>query len=298
MILLRVGSHAPQPGVARIVPETQKFRLAGVMGWPVAHSRSPKLHGYWINQLGLAGAYVFLPVRPQRLADALKGLSALGFAGCNLTIPHKETAIGLVDRVDPLARRIGAINTIVVGEDGSLSGSNTDAYGFIEALRQAKPDWRADAGPAAVIGAGGGARAVVASLAEGGAKEIRLTNRTFARAQQLAIDFGAPVRAISWDQRHEALDGASLLVNATNQGMGGQPPLDLSLDSSPESALVCDIVYSPLETPLLAAARKRGNPVVNGLGMLLHQAQPAFKAWFGVLPEVTPELRRLLEATI
>jgi shikimate dehydrogenase len=278
--------------------ETQKFRLAGVMGWPVAHSRSPMLHGYWIGQLGLSGAYVHLPVRPERLAEALKGLSALGFAGCNLTIPHKETALRLVDRVDSLGKRIGAINTIVVGEDGSLSGFNTDVYGFIESVKEAKPDWRADAGPAAIMGAGGGARAVVASLAERGAKEVRLANRTFVRAQQLATDFGAPVRAIPWEQRHHAIEGASLLVNTTNQGMVGEPPLDLSLDRLPKSALVCDIVYSPLETPLLKAARQRGNPAVNGLGMLLHQARPAFKAWFGVLPEVTPELRRLLEATI
>ncbi|HXP77726.1 MAG TPA: shikimate dehydrogenase [Stellaceae bacterium] len=278
--------------------ETQKFRLAGVMGWPVAHSRSPKLHGYWISQLGLSGAYVYLPVQPERLPDALKGLSALGFAGCNLTIPHKETAMRLVDRVDPLAKRIGAINTIVVGEDGSLSGFNNDGYGFIECLKEAKPDWRADAGPAVVMGSGGGARAVVASLAERGAREIRLVNRTFARAQKLAADLGAPVRAIPWEQRHEAIDGASLLVNTTNQGMVGQAPLDLSLDRLPKTALVSDIIYVPLETPLLAAARKRGNLAVNGLGMLLHQARPAFKAWFGVLPEVTPELRRLLEATI
>jgi shikimate dehydrogenase len=278
--------------------ETEKFRLAGVMGWPVAHSRSPMLHGYWIGQLGLAGAYVHLPVRPERLPDALKGLSALGFAGCNLTIPHKETAMRLVDHVDPLARRIGAINTIVVGADGLLFGFNTDAYGFIESVKEAKPNWRADAGPAAIMGAGGGARAVVASLAERGAKEIRVANRTFARAQQLALDFGAPVRAIPWEQRHEAIDGANLLVNTTNQGMVGEPPLDLSLDRLHKSALVCDIVYVPLETPLLKAARQCGNPAVNGLGMLLHQARPAFKAWFGALPDVTPELRRLLEATI
>src|SRR5579864_5351225 len=192
--------------------ETQNFRLTGIMGWPVAHSRSPMLHGYWIGRLGLTGAYVYLPVRPERLPDAIKGLAALGFAGCNLTIPHKEAALRLVDRVDPLAKRIGAINTIVVEPDGSLSGSNTDVFGFIESVTEAKPDWRADAGPAAVMGAGGGARAVVASLAERGAKEIRVVNRTLARAQKLAADFGAPVRAISWQQRHDALDGASLLV--------------------------------------------------------------------------------------
>jgi shikimate dehydrogenase len=278
--------------------ETQKFRLTGVMGWPITHSRSPMLHNYWIKQLGLAGAYVPLPVQPERLADALKGLSALGFAGCNVTIPHKEAALRLVDRVDPLARRIGALNTIVVEADGSLSGSNTDAFGFIEALKEAKPDWRADAGPVAIMGAGGGARAVVASLCERGTKNIRVANRTLARAEALARDFGVPVHAIPWAERHDALDGASLLVNTTSQGMTGQPPLDLSLDQLPKAALVCDIVYIPLETRLLAAARQRGNPVVGGLGMLIHQARLAFRAWFGVLPDATPELRRMVEATV
>jgi shikimate dehydrogenase len=278
--------------------ETQKFRLAGIMGWPVAHSRSPMLHGYWIDQLGLRGAYVPLPVRPERLADALKGLSALGFAGCNVTIPHKEAAMHLVDRVDPLARRIGAINTIVVSDDGTLSALNSDAFGFIESLKDAKPDWRADAGPVVVMGAGGGGRAVVASLAERGAREIRVVNRTLARAQRLASDFGAPVRAIPWEQRVDALEGGALLVNTTSQGMTGQPPLDLSLSRLPKSALVCDIVYIPLETPLAAAARERGNPVVNGLGMLIHQARAAFQAWFGVMPDATLELRRMVEATI
>jgi len=278
--------------------EAQKFRLAGIMGWPIAHSRSPTLHGYWIAKLGLSGVYVPLAVRPERLGEAIKGLRALGFAGCNVTIPHKETAMRLVDRVDPLATRIGAINTIVVEADGSFSGSNTDVFGFLASLTEAKPDWRADVGPAAVMGAGGGARAVVASLADRGAREIRVANRTFARAQKLATDFGAPVRAVPWEQRHDALDGVSLLVNTTSQGMVGQAPLDLALDRLPPRALVSDIVYIPLETPLLAAARKRGNPAVNGLGMLIHQARPAFQAWFGVLPDATPELRRLLEATI
>jgi shikimate dehydrogenase len=276
----------------------QKFRLAGIMGWPVSHSRSPMVHGFWIQKYGLAGAYVLLPVQPERLPDALKGLAALGFAGCNATIPHKEMAIRLVDRVDPMARRIGAINTVVVAEDGSLDGFNNDGFGYIESLREAQPSWRADAGPAVVLGAGGGARAVVASLADRGAKEIRLLNRTPARAEHLAREYGAPVKAVLWDQRHDAIADAALLVNATSQGMQGQPPLDLSLDRLPARAMVSDIVYIPLETPLLATARQRGNATVNGLGMLLNQARPAFKAWFGVMPEVTPELRRMVEATI
>lgn len=277
--------------------DKKKFGLAGVMGWPVSHSRSPTLHNYWIKQYGLTGAYVLLPVEPGNLPAALKGLSALGFAGCNVTIPHKVAAMQLVDRVDPMARRMGAINTIVVEKDGSLSGFNNDGFGYIQSLLDAQPDWRADAGPITVLGAGGAARAVVLSLADRGAKEIRLANRSLERAQGLAREFGAPVRAIPWEDRHEALADVALLVNTTNQGMTGQSPLELSLDRLPRHALVSDVIYIPMETPLLAAARQRGNPTVNGLGMLLNQARPAFKAWFGVMPEITPELRRAIEAT-
>ena len=274
------------------------FILAGVMGWPVAHSRSPALHGHWIRHYGLNGAYVLLPVRPELLGDAVRGLRALGFAGCNITIPHKIEAMALVDHVDPMAARIGAINTIVVEKDGSLSGYNNDGYGYIQSLLDAQPDWRADAGPVLVLGAGGGARAVIVSLAERGAKEIRLCNRSFDKAQALAAEFGAPVKAVPWEQRHEALADVALLVNTTSLGMKGQAALELSLDKLPRHTLVSDIIYVPLETPLLAAARQRGNATVNGLGMLLNQARPAFKAWFGVMPEITPELRRSIEATL
>ena len=276
----------------------KKFGLAGVMGWPVSHSRSPTLHNHWIQHYGLTGAYVLLPVEPGNLPAALKGLSALGFAGCNVTIPHKVAAMRLVDRVDPVARRMGAINTIVVEKDGSLSGFNNDGFGFIQSLLDAQPNWRADAGPITVLGAGGAARAVVLSLAERGAKEIRLCNRSPDKAQALAKEFGAPVRALAWEERHDALADVALLVNTTNQGMSGQSALDLSLDRLPPHTLVSDVIYVPMETPLLAAARKRGNPTVNGLGMLLNQARPAFKAWFGVMPEITPELRRAIEATL
>ena len=276
----------------------KKYTLAGVMGWPVAHSRSPALHNYWIAHYGLNGAYVLLPVEPGVLGDAVRGLRALGFAGCNITLPHKIEAMALVDRVDPLARRIGAINTIVVEPDGSLSGYNNDGFGYIQSLLDAQPGWRADAGPVTVLGAGGGSRAVIVSLAERGAKEIRLCNRSLDKAQALAAEFGAPVKAVPWEQRHEALADAALLVNTTSLGMKGQDPLDLSLDQLPRHALVSDIIYVPLETPLLAAARARGNATVNGLGMLLNQARPAFKAWFGVMPEITPELRRAIEATL
>jgi shikimate dehydrogenase len=273
-----------------------RFLLAGLMGWPVMHSRSPKLHNYWLAQHGLAGTYVPLAIKANDLRAALRALPALGFSGCNLTIPHKEAALAIVDKVDPLARRIGAMNCVVVAPDGSLAGYNYDAFGFIESIRDAQPGWRADAGPIAVIGAGGGARAVLAGLIDAGAREIRLVNRTPARAQALANELGAPIKAIAWADRAAALAGAAMLINTTNQGMVGEPALDLALDQLPPRALVSDIIYIPRETPLLAAARQRGNPTVNGLGMLLHQARPAFRAWFGIMPDVTPELRALIEA--
>ena len=274
-----------------------RFLLAGLMGWPVMHSRSPKLHNYWLAQHGLAGTYVPLAVKAEGLRAALRALPALGFSGCNLTLPHKVAALDIVDRVDPLARRIGAMNCVVVAPDGSLEGQNTDAFGYVESIREAQPSWRADAGPVVVIGAGGGARAVLVSLIDQGANEIRLINRTPARAQALAKDLGDPIRAMDWGDRQTALAGAAMLVNTTSQGMVGEPPLDIALDALPTNALVSDIVYIPRETPLLAAARKRGNPTVNGLGMLLHQARAAFRAWFGIMPEVTPELRAMIEAT-
>ena len=276
----------------------ESFLLAGVMGWPVMHSRSPMLHNWLFTQHGLAGAYLPLAIKPDALEAALRALAPLGFSGCSVTIPHKERALAIVDAVDPVARRIGAVSCVTVREDGSLEATNNDAFGFVQNIVQRQPAWRADAGPVTVVGAGGGARAVVYSLAERGAREIRVTNRTLARAQALARDFGLPVTAIAWEDHHRALDGAAMLVNATSQGMVGQPPLDLALDALPTRALVCDIVYVPAETPLLAAARRRGNPTVDGLGMLLHQARRAWQAWFGLDPEVTPELRAAIEATL
>jgi shikimate dehydrogenase len=274
-----------------------RFLLAGVMGDPVMHSRSPKLHNYWLAKYGLTGAYVPLAVTPEHLRAALRALPALGFLGCNLTIPHKEAALEIVDKVDPLARRIGAVNCVVVAADGSLEGRNHDAFGYIESVREAEPAWRADLGPIVVVGAGGGARAVLVGLIDQGAREIRLVNRTSMRSKALARELGGPIIALSWEERAAALEGAAMLVNATNQGMVGEAALDVALDRLPVSALVSDIVYIPRETPLLAAARKRGNRTVNGLGMLLHQARPAFHAWFGIMPEVTPELRAMIEAT-
>jgi shikimate dehydrogenase len=276
----------------------QNFRAAGVIGWPVAHSRSPLIHGHWLARHRIAGAYLPFPVQPGRLAAALRGLSALGFAGCNVTVPHKEETLALVDHADALARRIGAVNLVVARPDGSLHGANTDAYGFLANLRERAPGWRASAGPAVVLGAGGSARAVVTALCDDGAPEIRLLNRTAERADALAIALGGPVRVLDWDFRARALAGAALLVNTTTQGMDGQPPLDLELASLPREAVVTDLVYVPLETPLLAAARARGNVAVDGLGMLLHQAVPSFEAWFGVRPEVTAELRAEIEATL
>lgn len=273
------------------------YKLAGIMGWPVAHSRSPVIHNHWIAEHGLQGAYVLLPVQPEHLKTALRALPVLGFAGCNLTIPHKVAALTLVDHIEPLAARIGAVNTIVVEKDGTLTGRNTDALGFTQSLLGAHPGWQASAGPITVIGAGGGARAVLAGLIDGGARDIRLTNRSWAKAHDMAQEFGTPVRAVAWEDRHDTLHDLALLVNTTNQGMHGQPALDLSLDRLNPQALVSDIVYVPLETPLLAAARQRGNATVNGLGMLVNQARAAFEAWFGVSPGVTPELLAKLAAT-
>ena len=273
------------------------FVLAGVMGWPVAHTRSPAIHNHWIAKHGLKGAYVQLPVHPDRLEAALRGLPALGFAGCNVTVPHKVSAMHFMDELHPTAQRVAAINTIVVQPDGSLLGMNNDGAGYIQSLRDADPTWRGDAGPALVLGAGGAARAIVVALLDEGVPELRITNRTLERAQALAEAFGDRVKVVPWAERNEAMAGISLLVNTTTQGMHGQPPLDVALDALPAAAMVSDAIYIPMETPLLAQGRLRGHRTVNGLGMLLNQARPAFKAWYGVMPEITPELRAAILAT-
>jgi len=275
-----------------------RFLLAGVMGWPVMHSRSPMIHNHWFKVHGMAGTYVPLSIQQAGLASALRSMHPLGFAGCNLTIPHKQTAMQIVDEVSDAARSIGAISCVTVRPDGSLMGSNNDAFGFIRNLKQEQPSWRADAGPAVVIGAGGGSRAVCYGLIQEGVTEIRLLNRGFERAQSIADEFGGAIRAYPWSQRDDVLDGAALVVNTTSQGMIGQTPLDIQLDRLPLSALAADIVYIPLETPFLAAARQRGNRTINGLGMLLHQGPLAWKAWFGFEPAVTTELRGLVEASL
>ncbi len=268
-----------------------KARVAGVIGWKVSHSASPLVHNYWLEQYRIDGAYVPLAVAPDNLETALRGLAALGLAGANVTVPHKVAALAAMDETDRAAQRIGAVNTIVISESGALTGTNTDGFGFLENLRAGAPGWDAADGVCVVIGAGGAARAVCAALIDEGAPEIRIVNRTGARAEALADEMGKPLGVVGWDERAAALDGAALVVNATTLGMAGAPPLELALDALPVTALVNDIVYAPLETRLLAAARARGNPAVDGLGMLLHQARPGFKAWFGRDPEVTGALR-------
>ena len=268
---------------------TGAAKVAGIMGWPVSHSRSPAIHGHWLARYGINGAYIPFSVRPEDGYDAIRMLPRLGFSGANITLPHKETALRAVDEADAVARRIGAVNTVVAREDGSLHGGNTDAFGFLEHLRASAPAWRP--GAAVILGAGGSARAVAAALVDAGASEVRLANRTAARAEKVAEEIGGPVAPVAWEERSAALDGAGLLVNTTSLGMAGSPPLEISLAALPDGAVVNDIVYAPLETPLLAAARRQGLVAVDGLGMLLHQARPGFAAWFGVEPEVDEALR-------
>lgn len=267
---------------------TPPVPLAAVIGYPAAHSRSPRLHAHWLQRYGIAGYYVPLQIAPADLAEALVLLPRLGFRGANVTLPHKEAALGLAAETTPEARRIGAANTIVFTETGFLA-DNTDAHGFARNILDHRPGWRPRT--VAVIGAGGAARAVLAALIDRGASEIRLTNRTTERAERLAEEFGPEVRPIRWQAREEMLAGCDTLVNATSLGMAGKPGLDLAVDALPGDAVVNDLVYTPLETPLLAAARARGNVTVDGLGMLLHQAVPGFERWFGLRPAVDAALR-------
>jgi shikimate dehydrogenase len=277
---------------------SDKFLMAGVMGWPVMHSRSPLMHNYWMEQQGFTGTYVPLAIEPGKLAEALRSLQPLGFAGCNLTIPHKLDAMSIVDEVDDVAKRIGAISCVAVQEDGSLFGTNNDWLGFIGNLKQSQPNWRADTGPITVIGAGGGSRAVCYGLMQEGAPEIRLVNRTLEKAQAISDEYDGPIQVFPWEERHNVLEGVAMVVNVTNQGMVGEAALDLKLDKLAKTALAADIIYTPLESPFLATAKARGNPTVNGLGMLLHQGPPAWKMWFGVEPTVTQELRDQMEQSI
>lgn len=267
------------------------LKLAGVIGFPIAHSRSPRLHGHWLRRYAINGHYVPLQIAPADLADSLKMLPKMGFTGANVTVPHKESALALADHITSLAKRIGAANTLTFTAQG-VEADNTDAHGFTWNILDSAPDWTPRR--VAVIGAGGASRAVIAALQDRGATDIRLTNRSPERASQLAAAFG--VTAVAWADREAMLDGCDTLINATSLGMTGQPPLPLRLDALPQAAIVNDLVYTPLETSLLAAARARGNLAIDGLGMLLHQAAPGFERWFGVAPAVDRELREWLLA--
>jgi shikimate dehydrogenase len=270
-----------------------KAKLAGVLGWPAAHSRSPRLHGFWLRHYGIDGAYLPLPVVPERFAGAVRSLVDLGFQGANVTIPHKEAAFALCDEVEETARRAGAVNTLVFRE-GRILGSNTDGFGFLESIREQAPGWQAQDGPAVLLGAGGAARAIAAALLDAGCPELVIVNRGVERAEALARTLGGPVRVATTPP----LAGAALLVNSTSLGMAGQPRLEIDLAALPGHAVVADAVYVPLETPLLAAARGRGLRGVDGLGMLLHQARPGFSHWFGVMPQVDAALREFVASDI
>jgi shikimate dehydrogenase len=272
-----------------------KARAACLIGWPAAHSRSPLIHHYWLRTLGIAGGYVIEAVPPDELQDFVFRLSIRGFVGANVTIPHKERVLAL-STPDARARAVGAANTLWY-EGGELRSTNTDVEGFINNLDACAPGWdKAD--DALVLGAGGSARAVVFGLVERGIKRVHLVNRTLERARAMADQFGASVLPATWDNIGELLPRAGLLVNTTSLGMHGQPALDLDVDLLPQDAVVADLVYVPLETPLLAAARARGLKTADGLGMLLHQAVRGFELWFGRRPQVTPELRALVEADL
>jgi shikimate dehydrogenase len=270
--------------------------LAGVIGAPVAHSRSPALHGYWLRKYGIRGYYVPLEVAQADLETVLQAMPKMGFVGANVTIPHKESALRLADIVSDRAALIGAANTLIFRSDGKVHADNTDGYGFLENLRQGAPGWRADAGPCAVLGAGGAARAVVASLLEAGAEEIRLTNRTRNRAEALRAEFGTKVVVFDWVQAGNAIEEAATVVNTTSLGMVGKSEFRVPLDGLSPEAVVTDLVYTPLDTALLVRAREIGCRTVDGLGMLLHQAVPGFERWFGVKPEVDAPLREAVLA--
>jgi shikimate dehydrogenase len=269
-------------------------RRACVIGWPVAHSRSPLIHGHWLAQYGIEGSYGREAVAPGDLAGFIERLGSSGYVGCNVTLPHKEAVYGLVEVHDDMTRRIEAVNTLYL-EGGRLLGFNSDAYGFVAHLRSVLPEWRGEGTDVVVLGAGGAARAIVAGLLAEGVNRITIANRTEARGKALTVHFGAQVDTVPWPQLADRLTRCDLLVNTTQLGMAGQPALDIDLDGLPIGAAVADVVYVPLETDLLRQARARGNPAIDGLGMLLHQAVPGFEVWFGVRPEVTPQLRALIE---
>lgn len=265
--------------------------LAGVIGHPIAHSRSPTLHGYWLRRYGINGHYVPMDVAPQNLRQVLEVLPKLGFVGINVTIPHKESVLKIADIVTDRAALIGAANTLIFRKDGRIHADNTDGAGFMANLRQNVPAWQPGSGPAAIFGAGGAARAVIAALIEVGVPEIRIANRTRPRAEALCADFGAKLKVFDWVQAPNMLEGAVTVVNTTSLGMAGKPDFRVPLDALEQNALVTDLVYNPLETSLLLQAKSMGCTTVDGLGMLLHQAAPGFERWFGLRPDVDAATR-------
>lgn len=273
------------------------MKKACVIGHPIAHSKSPLIHGYWLEKYGIEGRYDRKDIAPEDLREGIEALKSDGYAGFNVTVPHKETIMALCDHVDETAKIIGAVNTVVIDPGGNLNGTNTDWIGFWNALKHTLPDFDAKAGPAMVLGAGGAARAIIYALTQAGVPEIVLCNRTKEKAENLKRDFlhVGSIRVMDWDER-SALEGFNLLVNTTTLGMAGQHNLDIMLDRLPQSALVSDIVYTPLMTVLLHDAQSRGNKIVTGIGMLLHQAAPGFEAWFRVKPDVTEDLVKMVLA--
>jgi len=273
-----------------------KIPLAGVIGCPIAQSKSPQLHRHWLQQHGIAGHYIPMHVEPEDLAGAIRMMPKMGFVGANVTIPHKEAVMDIADQVTDRAKVIGAANTLIFREDGSILADNTDGYGFITNLHQGAPNWDPQSGPAVVLGAGGACRAVVASLLEAGVPEILLTNRTRERAEQLRSEFGDRIRVEDWIQAGNIIEEGALVVNTTSLGMTGKPRLRVPLDGLRQDAVVTDLIYAPLKTELLSYAEEVGCTVVDGLGMLLHQAVPGFERWFGVRPEVDADTRAALLA--
>lgn len=277
--------------------KTEVIPGACVIGWPINHSRSPLIHRYWLAEHGIAGRYDRVPVASTDLAAFLRAMPEAGLRGCNVTVPHKEAAFALVDHADETAKAVGAVNTIWL-EDDRLIGSNTDVSGFLANLDQEAPGWEAGRALAIVIGAGGAGRGLAYALISRGFDKVAVVNRTYERAVEVADTLGGAVRAYPMADLARLMRSADILVNATSLGMAGQPPLDVDLSALPAGAIVSDIVYVPLETPLLAAARRRGLRRVDGLGMLLHQAAPGFARWFGVMPQVTPQLRAAIVADL
>lgn len=270
---------------------------ACVIGWPISHSRSPIIHGYWLKKHGIDGSYTRLPVEPEKLGHFIATLSENGLSGCNVTLPHKENVYGLVTIADEATRKLGAVNTVYQRE-GITLGTNTDGEGFLNSLKSGAPSFTIRNGRAVVLGAGGAALAIVNALLNEGAEEVMVVNRSLEKAEALRTRFGNKLKPVNWDNRAGVLSEADLLVNTTSLGMTGQPDLDIDLSRLPASAVVTDIVYTPLRTKLLDDAAARGHVVVEGLGMLLHQAVRGFELWFGVRPEVTAELHDLVAADI